>query len=321
MLRYGLYYDEDVRVMEWVILRYQDQNMPEKLTYKITDFVRSISFDENDEFKKEYILKLGKAVRQDFKKMLLAAKAVYEYSQVDKSEKPMWIQDEDGYAKSYYDESKDLTQMHMEYFITKYRVIHEYLTNIISKIIKFDKIKYKELNPEKVNKKGKLLLSNQDINSIKREYFENMFLNNDSIIKERFDAVRRIRNDVIHNGASCLLLDDQELLFQIYDLDVDEIASVDDYISNGNAISCNYFIATNISYLVYYLDCIFSSLVDINSLNNKSDTFCSIVYQVNKKEEANQTTEFLQKFMNMNFDEISDAQKCFMKIVGLYVSK
>lgn len=319
MLRYGFYYKEDREVMEWLKTNYETYNIADKTTYELTKFINSLSSNKNRNLNKEKIFELEKAIRQDMKKMLLGAKIIYEYSKTDRSNDPLFCEDEEGYAIPYYNEDKDITQIQMEYFITKYRVIIEYTTNIICKLIKFDKNKFKEMHPDKIDKNKKLVLKDFEIKKLKMEYFEKIILAYNNLDKSRFEAIRHIRNNVIHNGASCLIFDGEELLFQIYDLNVDEIICAEDYLSNGNAISCKYFIATSIAYLVYYLNKVFTALLNDKVTYNSDIPYCSKGYVIDEIEESNMYTEHLEKYFGLTFDNISNSQKCIMEIIDEYL--
>lgn len=318
MLQKGINYKKDKEVMKWLKQNYQEYNIANKTTLELAKFINSLSYNKNQHLNIDKLHEFGKAIRQDMRKMMLSVKMIYEYSKVDRSnESPFYINDE-GEAKIYYNEDKDIVQIQMEYFITKYRVIIEYTTKIICKLVNFDKNKYKLLYPDKVNKKNKLILKDYEIENLKIEYFEKIIGFDTNIHKDRFDVIRRVRNKVIHNGASCLIFDGEELLFQIYDLNVDEIICAEEYLSNGNAVSCKYFMVTSIAYLVYYLDKIFSTLFNDEIEDDSLITYCSKSYEVDEKEKSNQYKEIWQQFTGYTYDNVSDAQKCIMEIIDEY---
>lgn len=318
MLQKGIYYKKDKDVMQWLKQEYKEYNIPDKITSELNNFVNSLSYHKHKHLNRDKLFEFGKAIRQDIKKMLLSMKMIYEYSKNDRSNNPLFYVNDKGYLAMHNNEDKDIIQMQMEYFITKYRVIVEYTANIICQLIKFDKDKYKSLYPNKVNKNNKLILKNFEIKNLKIDYFEKIVMTDNKIDKSRFDAIRRIRNDVIHNGASCLIFDGEELLFQIYDLNVDEIICANEYLSNGNAVSCKYFMATNIAYLVYYLNKVFSALLNDNIKDDSSITYCSKAYEIDEKEESEKYSKYLQEHLGMTFDNISDTQKCLMRIIDEY---
>lgn len=319
-LKIGKNLKKDTEVMLWLIKNYRDFNIAEKVTYNLTKFVNSIDSKNNPYIDKGKLRNLGKAIRQDFRSLLLSAEKVYEYSKVDRSEQPIWtIDEETNCAKFYYNKDKDITQIHMEHFITKYRVIIEYITNIICDLIYLDRTKYKSLNPDKLDKNGRLVLPKYKEKNLKVDYYEKMIVNKNIVDKKRFETIRHIRNDIIHNGASCMIFDGEELLFQIYNLDVDEIICTDDYLSNGNAISCNYFIATNISYLVYYLDIIFTSLLNDKIAEIDDISYMKKNYIIDQRDKGIEHEKILELLsLNEAFDCVPSYQKSIIELINKY---
>lgn len=315
-------YNEDINKMRWLKEEYFKYNIADKMTYKITELVRSIEFEKNDEINKEKILNLGKAIRQDFKKMILTSKRIYDYSKKNNSNKPLFYINKSGEAEIYYDEEKDITGMSMEYFLSKYRVIIEYTINILDTLIKFDKNAYKREHIEQSNNNGRFMLKNSEIQEIKLDYLKSLISEDArySVLNiEWFDDLRTIRNEIIHKGASCMIFDEKDILFQIYDLNVEEIVCTQRYLSNGSAIYCDYFIATNIAYLVYFIDTIFSILIETKGEFNEIKNFCCKKYKTKINDNSTKITEYLKK-RGFTFENSSEAQNKLSCIIDKYLN-
>ncbi|RCX10428.1 hypothetical protein DFR58_12920 [Anaerobacterium chartisolvens] len=225
----------DIGILKWFHKSYKATDMVSALTYKIgrCDFalqVKELLDIEN------YL----KAIRQDFRKIFLAIKDI-----------------EDIYAK--YIHEKDNTRLpesetvaiFIEYIFAKYRVIIEYTLKILDMLVKYKGDKVSE--HERFNMKLdylKALIENDN-----RQYILN---------SEWFQSIRKTRNAIIHNGATCVVFNDNKnKLFQVYNLEVDELVTDGEmYLYNGNCIYFNYFIVLNIAYLAYFIDSVFSVVLD-----------------------------------------------------------
>ena len=155
---------------------------------RISGFLASIELIEN----KNKMVKLDnieKAISQDIKKMLLAAKKVNDYS-IGYQGTPLFVENENGEAEWFYDEEKDSIQIYMEYFIYKYRVIVEYVVRILDEVIYMDENAYKKNNSKKH-------IGEFERTNVKLEFIRKLILKycSEQIDLEWFDEVRKVRTE------------------------------------------------------------------------------------------------------------------------------
>lgn len=313
-------YREDVMIMKWLKDNYINFGIADKMTYKITEFARCIEFKEENEIKREKILNLSKAIRQDMKKIFLAYKKIDDFNNKDKSNQKLFCVNENNGLELFYDEERDTIQILMEYFLFKYRTIIEYTINILDIVIQLDEEAYRKRYKNK-RLEDKLRLKKYKIQEMKLDYL-NGLISKDSrtgvLNTKWFNNIRVTRNEIVHNGASCVIFNDKNIMFQIYDLNVDEIVCTERYLSNGNAIYCDYFAVTNIAYLVYFIDTIFSILM--SESNDMQNRICYKDYEIKYEEENNMIYEHLDRLKLINFDLISEGQKKLFKTIDKYIN-
>ena len=251
----GVNHQYDMRMLKWLKDNYSDKGIADTLTMSITDFLDSIEIKTGAN-KFSELNHIEKAIRQDTKKMLLSAKQIYNYSENKRKCKSP------DRSVLDYDEEKDALQINMEYFIYKYRVIVEYVFKILNQVVYLDFKKYNKALGDKSKR-----LKTFEISNLKLEYIRKIIEKQDkgSLDIDWFDEIRQIRNQLVHEGASCLVMENEyEPLFQIYDLEVNSLFAAEEFLSNGRVMSCNYFIVTTVAYLTYYIDKIFYILRNVD---------------------------------------------------------
>ena len=244
--------------------------------------------------------------------MLLAAKKVNDYS-IGYQGNPLFIENENGEAEWFYDEEKDSIQIYMEYFIYKYRVIVEYVVRIIDEAIYMDENAYKKNNSKKH-------IGVFERTNVKLEYIRKLIVKycSEQIYLEWFDEFRKVRNKLVHEGASCMIFNNEnEPLFQVYNLEVDELFMPEEFLSNGNAISCNYFIVVTVSYLIYFVDTIFQILRKVNDDEKFVWSECKLNYKV-VGSEFEKGLEFIDKMYGIS-NHIPIYQKSLLEMIEQYL--
>lgn len=270
----GIYFEYDQNKLKWLQNNYCEKNIADSIRMRISAFLASIELIEN----KSKMVKLDnieKAISQDIKKMLLAAKKVNDYS-VSYQDTPLFVENKNGEAELFYDEEKDSIQIYMEYFIYKYRVIAEYVVKILDEVVYMDENAYKK-------NKSKKHISEFERTNIKLEYIRKVIekYSSEQLDLEWFDEVRKVRNKLVHEGASCMIINNEnDPLFQVYNLEVDDLFRPEEFLSNGYVISCKYFIAVTVSYLIYFVDTIFQILRNINDDKKFAWSECKLNYKV-----------------------------------------
>lgn len=307
----GIHFEYDQNKLKWLQENYYDKNIADFIKIRIGTFLASIKLIESDKkiFNSDNI---EKAISQDIKKMLLAAKKINDYS-IGYQDIPLFFENENGYAELFYDEEKDSIQIYMEYFIYKYRVLVEYIVKILDKVIYLDYSLYKKNHSKKHIEKF-------EITDIKLEYIRQLVKNYGSkqLDLEWFDEMRKVRNKLVHEGASCLIINNEnEPLFQVYNLEVDDLFRPEEFLSNGSVISCKYFIAVTVSYWIYFIDTIFQLLININDDKKITCLGCKLNYKVIESGLEN-NLDFIDKICGIN-NHIPSYQKSLLDMVMQYL--
>lgn len=147
----------------------------------------------------------------------------------------------------------------------------------------------------KYKENGKKFTSDE-IYNMKLDYLKSLIDDDrNKILNDKwFQGIRKTRNSIIHRGATCLVFgDSSNKLFQIYDLEVEELVWDDIYLYSGNCVHFDYFIILNIAYLAYFIDSIFSIILS------------EIHYEEN-------TDPITQHIINDMFNYVGDKQKAIM---------
>lgn len=303
-LYYGVNHNYDNMMLKWLCKNYKDKNIADCLSLNIGGFLGTIELKRNP-YRMGKLDNIEKAIRQDIKKMLLSAKKIYDYS--------IECEKESSYNLWEYDEKKDSLQINMEYYIYKYRVIVEYIMKILDEVVYMDIEKYKKEHRKK-------FVDNYEQVNKKMEYIRKLVIRNNEkdLDLAWFDEIRKVRNQLIHEGASCMICrNSNEPLFQVYNLEVDDLLDADEFLSNGNVISCKYFIAVTIAYLTYFIDTIFQLLKDISDGEEFEWDYCKLNYMVTGNE-YQEYQEFFDKVCGVSRN-IPIYQETLFKMVEQYL--
>lgn len=270
----GDYFKTDIKKMEWMLENYKETNIADSIHKSLSSFLGRVKMKKYAEkFKK--LDEIEKAIGQDTKKMLLSAKKIYDYSMMNENVKGELIRKNNG-----YDEIKDSVQINMEYYIYKYRVIVEYILKIVDCLIDMDIKAYCE--EKNIQKR----LNQKEIGEIKVDYICKIVKQNgDGMFdKEWLDSIRIVRNKLVHEGASCVIFDNgDEPLFQVYNLDVDDLLNPNDFVSNGRLISCKYFISVTVPELIYFVEVVKKALESAPKSEKATFAHCSLNYDIIEK--------------------------------------
>ncbi|MCH5271170.1 MAG: hypothetical protein J1E83_10530 [Lachnospiraceae bacterium] len=307
----GINFENDQKKLKWLQNEYCEKNIADLIKMRISAFLASIELIEN----KSKMVKLDnieKAISQDIKKMLLVTKKVKDYA-IGHQGNPLFVENENGEAELFYDEEKDSIQIYMEYFIYKYRVIVEYVVKILDKVIHMDESAYKKNNSKKH-------IGEYERTNVKLEYIRKLIqkYSSEQIDLEWFDEVRKVRNKLVHEGASCMIFyNGNEPLFQVYNLEVDDLFMPEEFLSNGNVISCKYFIAVTVSYLIYFVDTIFQILKNVNDDKKFVWSECKLNYKV-VESEFEKGLDFIDKMYGIS-SFIPIYQKSLFEMIEQYL--
>lgn len=241
----------DINRLKWFYNNYNKKNIPTLLTYKM-QLCNKFSLSNMQIYDMNNYLK---AIRQDMEKIFLSVQNIDSiYSLYKNQEK-----------KNLSENERETIAIYIEYIITKYRVIIEYMLKILDMIVKY--------SDKKVKKNRKKISSNERYN-MKLDYLKSLIDDERRTILNNkwFQSIRKTRNSIIHNGATCLVFgESKEKLFQIYNLEVEELITDNFYLYSGNCVHFDYFISLNLAYLTYFIDTIFSVICTKVGYDEKID--------------------------------------------------
>ncbi|MEI4768321.1 hypothetical protein WAX74_01460 [Psychrobacillus sp. FJAT-51614] len=88
-----------------------------------------------------------------------------------------------------------------------------------------------------------------------------------------FKDIADYRNGIVHGGSNCMVFNhDTEIIFQIFDLNFDNIINDQDYLKyEKNVYYFRYFLVVYMAYLHYFLDDIFNLMITLSGRNIKSE--------------------------------------------------
>lgn len=259
----------DINRLKWFYEKCSQTDIPTLITHKM-QLCNQFNLSEEQLYDMDNYLK---AIRQDIRKIFLSVQNInLIYSSYEEKEN-----------KNLLDQERETIAIYIEYIITKYRVIIEYTLKVLDMIV--------EYSGKKVKENGKKLTS-IEIYNMKLDYLKSLIGDDRRAIlnDQWFQSIRKTRNSIIHNGATCLVFgESKEKLFQIYDLEVEELIRDDFYLYTGNCVHFDYFITLNIAYLIFFTDSIFSIILEEIGFDEKIDPLMqpllnSMLYTVDDKQ-------------------------------------
>lgn len=241
----------DINRLKWFYNKCKETDIPTLLTHKM-QLCNKFNLSDEQLYDIDNYLK---AMRQDMRKIFLSVQNIDSiYSLYKNQEK-----------KNLLDDERETIAIYVEYAITKYRVIIEYTLKVLDMIVKY--------SGKKVKENGKII-SSVEMYNMKLDYLNSLIDDERrTILNDKwFQSIRKTRNSIIHNGATCLVFgESKEKLFQIYNLEVEELITDDFYLYRGNCVHFDYFISLNLAYLTYFIDTIFSVILTQIGYDEKID--------------------------------------------------
>lgn len=141
----------DINRLKWFYNKYKENDIPTLLTHKM-QLCNKFSLSNEQLYHMDSYLK---AIRQDMRKIFLSVWNIDSiYSLYKNQEK-----------KNLLDDERETIAIYIEYAITKYRVIIEYVLKVLDMIVKY--------SGEKVKKNGKRISSDEMYN-MKLDYLKGL---------------------------------------------------------------------------------------------------------------------------------------------------
>ncbi len=264
---------DDIERLKWFYDKCSKTDIPTMITHKMQLCNQFRLSDEQLNEMDNYL----KAIRQDVRKIFLSIKNINQIYSFYENKK----------NKNLLDNERETVAIYIEYIIAKYRVIIEYTLKILDMVI--------EYSGKMIKENGKKI-SAIELYNMKLDYLKSLIDDDRRVIlnDKWFQSIRKTRNSIIHNGATCLVFgDNKEKLFQVYDLEAEELVVDDLYLYTGNCVHFDYFIALNMAYLIYFIDSIFSVILEKINYNEDIDPL-------------------MKPLLNSTLNSISDKQECMM---------
>lgn len=197
-----------------------------------------------------------KAIRQDFAKIKLTMEVIDRVHS-------KYLKNRSDFFLSL--KLKDELGIYIEYLFFKYRVILEYIQDILEICItcRFSNSERKVYSRKKNHEKFEYLLQYVAKNSQK----------NGVLNIEWFQKLRLDRNALVHKGASCLVFDDEkDLLFKVWAIDKLEKKEVklDPFYTNDqNLVYYNRYWGLQLARMIIFIKTIFNFLMHIGDLTDE----------------------------------------------------
>lgn len=197
-----------------------------------------------------------KAIRQDFAKIKLTMEVIDRVHS-------KYLKNRSDFFLSL--KLKDELGIYIEYLFFKYRVILEYIQDILEICItcRFSNSERKVYSRKKNHEKFEYLLQYVAKNSQK----------NGVLNIEWFQKLRLDRNALVHKGASCLVFDDEkDLLFKVWaidELEKKEVRLDPFYTNDQNLVYYNRYWGLQIARMIIFIKTIFNFLMHIGDLTDE----------------------------------------------------
>lgn len=264
---------------------------------KSTQYLQYSFFEEvsdEDYFKINYRLV---TIRQDFTKILAIMNCIDRtYSAYQLNE----------YTPSYISivdkQATNELGCFIEYLFAKYRVILEYIEQILKICIP------PRLNDIQREKYTTIKKEHEKYNFLLKYIAENIGKTSSVLNMEWFQNIRIERNDIIHNGATCLVVGDKEnLLFKVVmpdELDKEK-SELNIFFSNENGLI--YYVrywGLHISKLIVFVETVFEFLISISKIPDDKKYMLNLYYSQDKN-----------KFVDSNGRELKDIQDVLVEML------
>lgn len=197
-----------------------------------------------------------KAIRQDFAKIKLTMEVIDRVHS-------KYLKNRSDFFLSL--KLKDELGIYIEYLFFKYRVILEYIQDILEICItcRFSNSERKVYSRKKNHEKLEYLLQYVAKNSQK----------NGVLNIEWFQKLRLDRNELVHKGASCLVFDDEkDLLFKVWaidELEKKEVKLDPFYTNDQNLVYYNRYWGLQLARMIIFIKTIFNFLMHIGDLTDE----------------------------------------------------
>lgn len=197
-----------------------------------------------------------KAIRQDFAKIKLTMEVIDRVHS-------KYLKNRSDFFLSL--KLKDELGIYIEYLFFKYRVILEYIQDILEICItcRFSNSERKVYSRKKNHEKFEYLLQYVAKNSQK----------NGVLNIEWFQKLRLDRNELVHKGASCLVFDDEkDLLFKVWaidELEKKEVKLDPFYTNDQNLVYYNRYWGLQLARMIIFIKTIFNFLMHIGDLTDE----------------------------------------------------
>lgn len=228
----------DINIMRYIAFSYENKYISREIVKDMyfVELEKEIDYEKEENYLK--------AIHQDLNKIFITMENIEEIYKNTK-----------GFVYCM-----ETVGIFIEYILNKYRAILDYIYKIADCTLDVTYSKKKLKDYEKYNELLDFLKS-----SISPDDERRKILNT-----EWFSDIRKTRNSIIHNGSTCLVFAAKEKLFQIYDLDVNElVVDSDTYLHKGNCIYYEYYITLNLSYLLYFIEVVFSLIISKGKINEE----------------------------------------------------
>ena len=197
-----------------------------------------------------------KAIRQDFAKIKLTMEVIDRVHS-------KYLKNRSDFFLSL--KLKDELGIYIEYLFFKYRVILEYIQDILEICItcRFSNSERKVYSRKKNHEKFEYLL----------QYVAKNNQKNGVLNIEWFQKLRLDRNALVHKGASCLVFDDEkDLLFKVWaidELEKKEVRLDPFYTNDQNLVYYNRYWGLQIARMIIFIKTIFNFLMHIGDLTDE----------------------------------------------------